>query len=65
MTVTDDEEVPVEVSFGAANYPVPEGDTVDVTVTLNRDPERTVTIPIVKTNEGARPAPTIGACPAA
>ena len=52
VTVTDDEEVPVEVSFGAANYPVPEGDTVDVTVKLNRDPERTVVISITKTNQG-------------
>ena len=52
VTVTDDEGVPVEVSFGAANYPVPEGDTVDVTVTLNRDPERTVVISITKTNQG-------------
>ena len=52
VTVTDDEGVPVTVSFGAANYPVPEGDTVDVTVTLNRDPERTVVISITKTNQG-------------
>ena len=52
VTVTDDEGVPVEVSFGAANYPVDEGDTVDVTVTLNRDPERTVVISITKTNQG-------------
>ncbi len=52
VTVTDDEEVPVEVSFGAANYPVGEGDTVDVTVTLNQDPERTVVISITKTNQG-------------
>ena len=52
VTVTDDEGVPVTVSFGAANYPVDEGDTVDVTVTLNRDPERTVVISITKTNQG-------------
>ena len=52
VTVTDDEEVPVEVSFGVATYTVPEGGTVDVTVTLNRDPERTVVISITKTNQG-------------
>ncbi len=52
VTVTDDEEVPVTVSFGAANYPVPEGETVDVTVNLNQDPERTVVISITKTNQG-------------
>ena len=52
VTVTDDEGVPVEVSFGAETYTVDEGDTVDVTVKLNRDPERTVVIPITKTNQG-------------
>ena len=46
VTVDDDEEVPVTVRFGSANYTVAEGGTVDVTVTLNRDPKRTVTIPI-------------------
>ena len=46
VTVTDDEKVPVTVKFGRANYTVAEGGTVDVTVTLNRDPKRTVTIPI-------------------
>ena len=52
VTVTDDEEVPVEVRFDKATYTVPEGDTVDVTVKLNRDPERTVVISITKTNQG-------------
>ena len=56
VTVTDDEEVPVEVNFGAATYPVGEGDTVDVTVTLNQDPERTVLIPFDKTELGATSA---------
>ena len=46
VTVLDDEEVPVTVKFGRADYTVAEGGTVDVTVTLNRDPKRTVTIPI-------------------
>ena len=36
----------------SATYTVDEGDTVDVTVTLNRDPERTVVISITKTNQG-------------
>ena len=45
VTVTDDEGVPVEVSFEAATYTVDEGDDqVDVRVTLSQDPERTVTI---------------------
>ncbi len=36
----------VAVSFGAATYTVAEGWTVDVMVTLDVDPQRTVTIPI-------------------
>ena len=56
VTVTDDEEVPVEVNFGAATYTIDEGDDQVVTVTLNADPERTVTIPFVKTEVGATSA---------
>ena len=51
VTVDDDEEVPVTVKFGRADYTVAEGGTVDVTVTLNRDPKRTVTIPIERTDQ--------------
>ena len=49
VTVTDDEKVPVEVNFERATYVIDEGDEVTVTVTLDADPERTVTIPFVKT----------------
>ena len=56
VTVTDDEEVPVEVSFGAATYIIDEGADQVVTVRLNVDPERTVTIPFVKTEVGATSA---------
>ena len=41
----------VTVMFGAADHTVPEGDTVEVTVTLSADPERTVTIPLTATNQ--------------
>ena len=51
VTVTDD-EVPVTVSFGQANYTVAEGDPVSVTVTLSADPERTVVIPLTHTPQG-------------
>ena len=40
------------VSFEQGTYTVTEGGTVEVTVTLDVDPERTVTIPITKTNQG-------------
>ena len=60
------------MSFGSAAYTVAESDdsdttdvtenTVEVTVTLSADPERTVVIPIEKANQGAPPPPTTPAC---
>ena len=60
------------MSFGSAAYTVAESDdsdttdvtenTVEVTVTLSADPERTVVIPIEKTNQGGAPPPTTPAC---
>ena len=54
------------VSFGQSAYTVAESDdtgtaevtenTVEVTVTLSADPERTVVIPIVTTNQGGATA---------
>ena len=62
VTITDDDVPSVTVSFGSAAYTVAESDdsdttnvtenTVEVTVTLSADPERTVVIPIEKTNQG-------------
>ena len=62
VTVTDDAPATVTVQFGQAAYTVAESDdpdttdvaenTVEVTVTLSADPERTVIIPIEKTNQG-------------
>ena len=61
ITITDDDDPSVTVSFGRAAYTVAESDdsdttnvtenTVQVTVTLSADPERTVVIPISKTNQ--------------
>ena len=46
----------VTVSFGNAAYTVAEGGTVEVTVTLSADPERTVTVPLTVTDQdGASP----------
>ena len=66
VTITDDDVPSVTVSFGAAAYTVAESDdsdttdvtenTVEVTVTLSADPERTVVIPIEKANQGATTA---------
>ena len=52
VTITDDDVPSVTVRFGSAAYTVAEGGTQQVTVTLSADPERTVVIPISKTNEG-------------
>ncbi len=43
---------PVTVEFAKAVYAVTEGGTASVTVRLNHDPERTVTIPIIATPLG-------------
>ena len=51
VTITDDDVPSVEVSFEQGSYTVAEGSTVPVTVTLNADPERTVTIPITTTDQ--------------
>ena len=48
--------IPVEVSFQIATYTVAEGANVTITVTLDVDPERRVTIPITATNEGGATA---------
>ena len=51
VSITDDDVPSVAVSFGSAAYTVAEGGTVEVTVTLSADPERTVIIPLTVTNQ--------------
>ena len=43
---------PIYARFSAGSYSVTEGEDVDVTVTLDRDPRQTVKLPIVVTHEG-------------
>ena len=52
VSITDDDVPSVAVSFEQGTYTAAEGGTVEVTVTLSADPERTVTIPITKANQG-------------
>ena len=53
VSITDDDApAGVTVAFEQATYRVIEGDGVSVTVSLNDDPERTVVIPLVVTNQG-------------
>ena len=54
----------VTVLFGAANYTVAEGGTVDVTVSLSANPERTVVIPITASNQGGASSDDYSGVPA-
>ena len=74
VTVSDNDAVPVTVSFGAAAYTVAESDDasttdvtenqVTVTVTLSADPERTVTIPITTADQGGASSADYSGVPA-
>ena len=52
VSITDNDAPDVDVQFGASAYTVAEGGTQTVTITLSADPERTVTIPMTKANQG-------------
>ena len=51
VSITDDDDPLVTVQFGQASQLLEEGETVNVTVTLSADPERTVTIPMAATGQ--------------
>ena len=55
VSIIDDDHPDVEVRFDADAYDVAEGDGVMVTVKLDKDPERTVMIPITTSDQGALP----------
>ena len=56
VSITDDDAPLVTVSFEQTSYAVAEGNSVSVKVTLSTDPERTVTIPLTKSNQGGATA---------
>ena len=49
VAILDDDDPEVRVSFDESSYTVAEGETVTVIVQLDKDPERTVEIPLTKT----------------
>ena len=64
VSITDDDDPSVTVSFGAASYTVAEGSSRTVTVELSADPERTVVIPIETANQGGAIAADYSGVPA-
>ena len=57
LTITEDDDVPVNVSFEQGSYTVTEGSGVAVTVTLSAPPERNVQVPLIAVGrDGATPA---------
>ena len=64
VSIADDDDPVVSVSFGASSYTVPEGEEVAVTVTLSADPERTVEIPLTATGQGGASAGDYSGVPA-
>ena len=52
VTIRDNDAPEVDVELGADAYSANEGGTATVAVTLSADPERTVTIPLIKTEQG-------------
>ena len=51
VSITDNDDPQVSVSFEQATYTVSEGSSETIKVKLDKDPERTVTIPINKANQ--------------
>ena len=51
VSIIDDDDPAVTVSFEMGSYPVGEGASVEVKVQLNANPERTVIIPITRSNQ--------------
>ena len=62
--ITDDDVPAVTVSFEKGSYTVDEGSTITVKVTLSADPERTVTVPLTKTERGGASSADYSGVPA-
>ena len=65
FSITDDDDPAVTVSFEHGSYSVAEGAAVTVRVRLSAVPERTVTVPISRTNQSGASNSDYSACPPA
>ena len=64
IRITDDDDPEIEVSFSQTTYTVAEGLSVTATVTLNANPERTVTVPLTAVNQGGATSADYSGVPA-
>ena len=65
VSITDDDApASVAVSFGQSTYSVAEGSAVTITVQLDDDPEKTVTIPVSATGQNGASAADYSGVPA-
>ena len=64
VSIDDDDDPLVTVSFGQASYGVAEGGTVEVAVNLSVNPERSVVIPVTATSQGGADAADYSGVPA-
>ena len=63
VTIVDDDNPTVTVNFERTSYEVAEGDAVDVYVTLDADPERSVTIRLTATGQDGATSADYGITP--
>ena len=63
VSITDNDDPQVSVSFEQATYTVSEGSSEPIKVKLDKDPERTVTIPINKANQDGADQRRLLRCP--
>ena len=63
VTISDDDAPSVTVSFEQATYAMAEGSTTTIKVILSADPERTVAIPFIATEQGGATSPNYSGVP--
>ena len=63
LSIRDDDDPEVEVSFGAPSYEAAEGESLPVLLRLSAEPERSVTIPLLVTYHGGAAASDFSGIP--